>query len=252
MQQLENRFYTRKEIAGLLSVNLQDSRHFKRNIESKLSKWGYEYEYSRAGVQILQSPETPEDRLREVLIRDYGMDVQISAYNFACFICAFSEIDGFESMPWEERERMMYFHYGISVDERTLRNWCSRLIKQNDIVRCDEKTFWKTEFTSSGKERMRVDWDCEEMRRYFSRRAELLKEHGGEWEPVIKHLWSEFNCCYYSCKTFLLSAFDCQDENRLLEIYELTKEVAARQLAVDLIIKEPETKEDFYAQWFRS
>ena len=43
----------------------------------------------------------------------------------------------------------------------------------------------------------------------------------------MKQLWSEFNCCYYSCKSFSLNAFDPQISGCLFEIQELTRELVA-------------------------
>ena len=107
MQQLECRFYPRQEIAEALSVNPKDSKHFAERVKTTLDKWGYEYEYSRSGVEITGKPETAEERLREILIRKLNLDVQIDAYAFACFICAFTDIGSFDSMPWEERAELI-------------------------------------------------------------------------------------------------------------------------------------------------
>ncbi len=63
MQQLEKRFYSRQEIADTLGVNIKDSGHFKRNVESKLQKWGYSYNYTSTGITITRQPETPQERL---------------------------------------------------------------------------------------------------------------------------------------------------------------------------------------------
>ncbi len=74
MNQLELRSYPRAEIAEVLSVNIKDSGHFKRNVENKLSKWGYGFHYETAAVEILSKPETPEERLAEILYRSFGFD----------------------------------------------------------------------------------------------------------------------------------------------------------------------------------
>ena len=81
-------------------------------------------------------PETAEERLREILIRKLNLDVQVDAYAFACFICAFTDIGSFDSMPWEERAELMKYKYGVDVSDRTLRNWCSKLISSNIIQKC--------------------------------------------------------------------------------------------------------------------
>ena len=115
MEQLELRFYTRQQIAEILSVNLQDSNHFKRNVESTLSKWGYAYQYSTPGVTIKSKPETAEERLKEILIRVLKLDVQINPYDFACFLTAFSDIDGFANMPWDKRAEILENVYNVKV-----------------------------------------------------------------------------------------------------------------------------------------
>lgn len=45
------------------------------------------------------TPATAEARLTEIRIRQYDLDVQINSYAFSCFITAFSDIEGFVSMP---------------------------------------------------------------------------------------------------------------------------------------------------------
>ena len=127
MEQLELRFYTRQEIADVLSVNINDSNHFKRNIEAKLQRWGYGYDYSRSGVQITSRPETEEERLAEILYRHYNIDVQTNPTAFACLLHALSEIENFDSMPWEERANVLFREYRVDVCDRTLRNWASKL-----------------------------------------------------------------------------------------------------------------------------
>lgn len=47
--------------------------HFKRIVETKLNNWGYDY--SRSGVTILRCPSLPEEKLKELLIRELGLDM---------------------------------------------------------------------------------------------------------------------------------------------------------------------------------
>ena len=107
-----------------------------RKEKQEKEKGSYEYEYSRSGVEITGKPETAEERLREILIRKLNLDVQVDAYAFACFICAFTDIGSFDSMPWEERAELMKYKYGVDVSDRTLRNWCRKLISSNIIQKC--------------------------------------------------------------------------------------------------------------------
>ena len=77
MQQLEARFYTRSEIADITKAKLSDSKHFKRNAENTLTKWGYGYEWTKYGATITHIPTTPEERLQEILIRQFHVDIQV-------------------------------------------------------------------------------------------------------------------------------------------------------------------------------
>ena len=231
MQQLECKTYSRIEIAELLSVNPKDSKHFKRNVETRLQNWGYGYEYTTQAVTITSSPETPEAKLREILIRQLNLDIQIDTKAFACFICAFTDIEGFASMPWGNRELILQQRYNVSVSERTLRNWSAVLIRNEYISKSEERTFWKTEMCGRDKIRTPVPEDDPRMQEYFLRKSELLKElspaHEDVWELTMKQLWSEFNCCYYSCKSFSFNAFDPAISGCLFEIQELTREMIA-------------------------
>lgn len=242
MKQLELRSYPRAEIAEVLSVNINDSRHFKRNVENKLTKWGYGFHYSTLAVEILTKPETPEERLAEILYRGYGIDIQIFPEQFAYFIAAFTDIEGFNSMPWGERAAAYYDYYGIYVSEKTLRNWCSQLIARGVIVKVGGSTKWRTYFEGNRKIREPIDEiDEVEMQNYFERRSELFKEYNKSfldsgmspkearmvaWKNAYQALWAEYSCCYYYCKDFSLSAFSF-NEIDTREIYELVAEIAA-------------------------
>lgn len=248
MKQLEKRFYTREEIAEILSVNPADTSHYKRNVEAKLQKWGYSYEYAKQGTTIIRQPETPEERLKELLIRKWKIDVQVDAVAFACFIRAFWDIEGFDSMPWAERERLMFEKYGYSVCERTLRNWCSKLLSRNCMAQYKRASCWKTFRENGIKRRIPVEPGDEEMEAYFCRRSELLQaetvnlmQQGkplGEakklaWDIACADLWQEFHCYYYSCKGFTLNGIDCEGDGALYEIYELSWEIVSQSPMVN-------------------
>jgi hypothetical protein len=242
MKQLELRTYPRAEIAEALSVNLKDSSHFKRNVQNKLSKWGYSFRYSRAAVEIISKPEAPEGRLSEILYRGYGIDVQVNSIQFACFISAFTDIEDFSSSPWAKREELFYKYYGYCVSERTMRNWCSQLINRGVIMKLGESTAWRTYFENGKKIREPIEEiDKEEMQNYYERRSELFKDNyiselergkpqkearAEAWRNTYKDLWAEFQCCFYYCKYFVLSGFSYNDVD-VWEIYELSREIAA-------------------------
>ena len=241
MNQLELRFYTREEIAEALSVNINDPDHFKRNVENKLSKSCYRYRYiNRRGVEIISKPETPEEKLTEILYRGFGIDIQVTPIQFACFIAAFEDIDSFESSPWGEREKKYLKRYGYSVDERTMRNWCSQLLARGIVAKIGATTAWRTYFEGGRKIREPIEEiDRVEMESYYERRTELFKDHyinqletgkplkearAIAWKDTYKDLWAEFECCFYYCKGFVLSSFSYNDVD-VWEIYELAREL---------------------------
>ena len=243
MNQLELRFYSRAEIAEALQIKIEGNKNFGRDVENKLSNAGYGCEYKpRRGVIILSKPETQEEKLAEILYRGYGINIQTDAEQFAYFIAAFTDIEGFESMPWAEREAACRKKYGLSACDRTLRNWCSQLIARGVISRMGGATKWRTYFEGGRKIREPIeDIDEVEMESYFDRRSELFKENYHDelecgvpptaakkaaWKKTYSDLWAEFQCCFYYCKGFTLTSFSFNDVD-VREIYELVTEIAA-------------------------
>lgn len=245
MQQLECRFYSRQEIAEILCLNPTGNSHFAEQVRRTLNNWGYQYQYARQGITITTIPETAEQRLTEILIRQFGLDKQIDPFAFSCFLCAFNDIDGFHSMPWEERAEMLNQAYHISVCDRTLRNWCKCLIGQDVITATPRQSWWRTEYINGIKCRESVPEDDEEMQRFFARRGELLDKEKLSWKETMSRLWREFQCCYYSCKGFFLNAIDQTAQECLYEIYELTQEIAVAPAETAIL-----TKEDFRREWY--
>ena len=158
----------------MLGVNAADSSHFKRNVENKLKTWGYGYDYARAGVTILRRPALPAERLKELLIRKLGLDVQINPVAFALFVAAFTDIEGFSSMPWGEREKVLYERCGVAVDEKTLRNWFSKLIKNDIALKSEETTYWRTDII--GKVKARSPATKEEFLSYNTRKYQVYQD----------------------------------------------------------------------------
>ena len=155
------------------------------------------------------------------MIKDYGLDVRVDIKAFACFLLAFSEVEGFEAMPWAERENWLKEAYGVEVSERTLRKWCNKLIETDTLTKSDAaKAYWRTSKINGKTIRELVSGDDEmeaEMKQYWDCRRQLLEEHN--WKETNEILWNTFGCCYYSCKFFGLSAFDTV--GGVQEIYEL-------------------------------
>lgn len=248
MQQLELREYPRAEIAKVLSVNLHDSNHFAEKVRNRLTKWGYQFEYTRRAVTITAKPETPKDRLAEIVYRSFGMDIQVDAMQIACFLAAFTDIEGFDTMPWEERAEVYYQRYGVWVEARTMRGWCHHLIQKRVIAigAESEKTAWRTTIVNNKKYRERLlPGEPNEIWDYFERRKEIFAEEekeaydamkysggtkaqakGKAWKETYKRLWADYGCCYYYCKCFALSAFSEDYGADLCEVYELAQELA--------------------------
>ena len=231
-------------------------------MKATLEKWGYEYNYSRSGVEITGKPTLPEERLKEILIRKLNLDVQINPYDFACFLCAFTDIGSFDSMPWEERAEQMQLKYGVDVTDRTLRSWCKRLIGSDIIQKCGRETFWKTQRFGKEKYRTPVAADDEEMAQYFQKKHEyfevamLAAEEAGKtgkeaavaaWDATYKSLWREFGCCYYSCRGLIFNGIG---EEYIFEIYELAQEIAAGPVILPPDQRKIICKEDYHETWF--
>ena len=237
MQQLEQRFYSRQEIATELNLNINDNKHFKRNAENKLINWGYSFESSpRKGILITRIPTTANEKLSEILIREYDLDIQIDTYAFACFITAFQDVENFSAMPWTERADILKEFYAVDVTDRTLKSWANKLFKTGTFAKSDEKVFWSTTINAYGQKiRQWIDEESdehEEMLKYFNRRKQLVSNYMSEgksrseaWTEANKTVWCEYGCCYYSCKTIMPGAFD--KTNHLQEIYEYVREIAA-------------------------
>ncbi len=179
MEQLDLRFYPREEISKVLHVRL-DSKNFGRDIENKLSRAGYGCRYiKRKGVLILSKPETPNERLTEILYLGLGISIQINAEQFACFIAAFTDIDGFDDMPWNKRLKLYNEYYGYHFSQdRTLRSWCSQLLEKGVIVKAGATTRWRTYYEDGKKIQEPIEEiDEVEMQSYFERRRALFKDN---------------------------------------------------------------------------
>lgn len=228
----------------MLDVNIKDSSHFKQNVTHKLDKWGYEYLYTSKQVSITKIPKTAEEKLREILIRELRLDTQINPYAFSCFLAAFQDIPHFDSMPWTVRAEVFRDEYGIEVTDRTLRNWCSRLLEREFIYKDTCGSQWKSEEINGCVVRTPVAEGDEKMLAYFAERKKLLEEEkkeaircgipereafGRAYQTMVRELWNKYHCYYYRCKNFTLTAFDPDQENTLYEIYELTQEIIQKQ-----------------------
>ena len=261
MIQIETRFYSRSEIAEIISdyLNekhgkgkknaertvesiLNDKKHFKRNTSKILSKWGYGFDWMPHGIMITHVPETKEARLQEILLRKFHVDIQVDMYAFACFVTTFTDVPGFSAMPWKVREIEYEKYSGVFYTSRTLSSWCRKLIEREIITKEETGTYWKTSVENGNKVREIISE--EEAQNYFTRRSELLeqltldalkenpsftydKARSEAWKNVYSELWGEFGHCCYFCKTFHFLKWNAQ--GWLAEVFELTREISGKE-----------------------
>lgn len=224
MQQIEVRNYSRTEMAELLKVEITDS-HFSRKVQSILTKWGYSFVYSRKVIQITAVPSTAQERLNELLIREFDLDIRIDIGKFATFVYLLMD-EEFSSMPFGERANVMKQDYNIEVSEITLKRWYKKLVDYN-VVETNRlrTTYWVSMYVDGQKTRMKVDEDDEGKIKYENRRRKLAEKNikdgmnkADAYSSANLTCWKEFKCCYYSCNTIILNAFNQQ-------FFELAEEV---------------------------
>ena len=264
MEQLQIKTYSRIEIAEITGKNPKGS-HFARDVQTILSNWGYTFRYSRYGVEILKCPETPEERLAEILIRKLNIDIQIDPKAFALFLFAFQDIEQFDSMPWNERADVLYFEYDVKVDERTLRNWCKKLEKKGIISKSKRQSFWKTQMLNGYKNRFSVDPEAEEVKLYYEEQKKIqdayIIEHINDYpdtnqllrdarSAAVQAMWQKYQRCYYFCGGLNLTAFSPDEDDYLTEIYKLVDEIVFHRVFQPKHLQPNLSgKEEFDAQW---
>lgn len=243
MDQLELRTYSRQEIAEILDVDINDTNHFKRNVESKLNKWGYSYEYSKRQFKILKVPTSADERLSEIMMRYYDMDIRIDTISFASFLYSLVMYPEFNAMPWEERSKWLEEEFKVSVSDRTLRSWCSKFINSGAIVKNnDYKVRWLTGYYNGEKYREIIDGNKELEQfanEYFEYKKQLLYTYkdlpqSEKWKKTLSLLWEKYKCCIYYCKGIQFSAWDNKMPIEILqEVIELVDEIAERDSSVE-------------------
>ena len=227
MEQLEKREYTRTELAEVTGRSLKSS-HFARDIQDDLTKWGYGFEWlPRRGVRITRIPETAEERLAEMMMRYFGLDIQVETRAFACFLYLMLVMEEFQCMPWPEREVEIWYQFDVSIAESTLRRWASRLLAGDHLhkIECDG-VYWQTSKYEGEVFRKPIDAATDEgYARYKARQRELIDEYldlglpkSKAWSEAFKQLWREFECCYYRCPRFVLNGISSEMIGELCDI----------------------------------
>ena len=233
MAMLEKRFYPRQEIAEIVGIADLHDKHFAEKVKRYLNNRGYGYNYSRNGVTISRTPQTAEEQLAFLLVEDVGIDIQTNAYDFACFITAFSVIGSFDSMPWASRTAFFNQHYNNRVSQATLQRWMRRLTESGNAERFSKGALWRTVVDNDGdKIQVRVDPNSDEYQAYCDRRSALLTgydnasptEKSRMWASMVHSLYEEYGVYYY-CPQFILNGLGEQAE----EISRLVAQVMAER-----------------------
>lgn len=233
MKQLELRFYSRQEIAETTGRSINSS-HFARDVKSDLTKWGYDYTYNRNGVLINKAPETAKEKLVELMLRRFDLDVQVDVKAFGCFFFLLLTDKSFDCMPWAERAKTIWDTFQISICEKTLRNWTAALIKGEHIYKStDDRIYWRTAKLNGLSIRESIDAETDaDYISYKERQHQLFEEFsnsnrakGDIWKDVYSSLWSEFGCCYYACPRFILNGIS----DEIDEIEKLVTEICLNE-----------------------
>lgn len=228
-EKLELRFYSNKEIATIAGLDAK-GHNFSAKMKRTLTLWGYEYTFQpRQGFTITKVPETPEERLIEILRRDVGIDTQVDPLQFSCFMSACVIVPDFLAMPWRTREVMLREYFAVSVCADTMRNWRNKLEESNYIYPCHSvRTLWHTITQDGRKLQEKADPESEEYKVYSALRSGILKGYEAMgissrtvWGDMVHQLYNEHGVYYY-CKSIEFNGFKLKE---LDVIRELTEEI---------------------------
>ena len=238
MKQLEIRAYERQEIAEITGIPMfyqsgNPNHDFIGRVKDRLQKWGYTCKTPRGGAVIITGkPETAEERLAEIMIRLFGLDIQIEVYPFACYLHFMLNEPAAQTMPWIERHAMIQEMYGLDISEITLRRWTKHLLDADIMSKSEfrqDSEWWMT--YNDGGEKHQVpleEEDLPQLRQYWQRHTELLEQWrvqcngnmSAAWEATKKQMWQEFHCCYYRCKCLTINGIGNEEIDTILDLVD--------------------------------
>lgn len=214
MEQLHLGIYSREELSTIIGVD-NSNKNFARKVKDTLTNWGYSFEYSCRQTKITKVPVTAEERLAEIMYREFEIDTRVDTYAFACFVNLLLTYEDFTFMPWGQRAIELKEIYGVDVAEITLKRWASKLIKENVLSKSkSDKVYWQTYKDTCGNTTRKPVFGEEleaELSSYNQRRNTLVEQFTKDgslnpWGETFKQLWKEFGCCYYGCSKMVLNA----------------------------------------------
>ncbi len=232
MEQLEVRSYSRKEIAEIMGLRVS-SHNFIRDVRDRLEKWGYDCETPRGGpVIITRKPETAHERLAEIMIRLFKLDIQIEVDAFACYLHFMLNDPAAQTMPWRTRHEVIQEVYGLDIAEITLRRWTSHLMDGKIMDQSQgwqDAQWWITYIDGGKKHQKTVDEDgLQEVHQYWKRHGEILNKmrvafNGDEqkaWKETKTQMWAEYHCCFYRCKCLSINGIGNDEINTILDLVD--------------------------------
>lgn len=224
--ELELRFYSLDEMAAVLGRIRKPNDNFKRDAEAILKREGYTYEWlNRRGVEIISRELPPQMKLKKLLMERLGLDSQVDALDFARYIVALFLIDGFASMPYDTKERVLFEIVGKDISNATLRRWAGRLYESENAYRSKRGSLWKTVTDEYGmKRQIPVPDGSTEYREYCDaltaaihafEKADAKAEKPHKIKPfkrAIKSLYAQYGKYYWCPETVVNALGDDVDE----------------------------------------
>ena len=241
IQKLEKRFYPRAEVAEIMGLVTND-KNFANKVRTRLNNWGYEYNYSRNGVEITKVPTSAEEKLNELLIRKLNLNIQMDLKGFSVMMYLLDTDYEFRTSPWKTRETILFREYGMCIAESTMRNWARRLISDDVLMKSsDTPEVWRSyKDVFNRKCQERVSGNEEQMKEYEeykAKRSQYLEEADKayqeetgsylpsptRWKDTFSRLWNEFQCCYYNVKPLEFGAWFKDSDYE--EIFSLAEDI---------------------------
>ena len=245
MEQLEIRAYERQEISVITGIPMvyesgNPNHDFIGRVRDRLEKWGYSCETPRGGAVIItHKPETAEDRLKEIMFRLFGLDIQTGtngemdngATVFACFLHFMMTEQIAQTMPWGERYAWLEENYGVKVAYPCLNHWAKRLLENEIMDKSTGKSdamWWMTYYIDGEKHREPVDENDPDLLAYKKRHDQIysnkLRKTKDDWKSAYastkKEMWQEYKCCYYQCKCLQVNGIISSEIETVLELVE--------------------------------
>ena len=210
---LEQRFYSREEIATLFSLDASN-QNFSRQIKTKLNNLGYKeketYSYSRKGVTISWTPQTKEEKIT-YLVRKLNIDTHVDPIGFAHFIERMCGDPQFQAAPWAWRAEQLH------ISPRTLQSWYKKL---NDFDLFSKTrssiSVWKTFYDGNEKIQIPVHSADPSYTSYKEAWKEEFKSTNNDWNLTNVNMWKKFHCKYFSCCTIEVNGIAENEEIREL------------------------------------